>query len=55
MSQLTIEFTEEDKANAESQADRVLKVLLNGPATSSELKPVTHRFSAAVKLLRLQG
>lgn len=55
MSQRMMVFTEDDHAHAETQADRVLEVLQRGPATSTELKRVTHRFSAAIKLLRLKG
>jgi hypothetical protein len=51
MKQTSFEFEE----YAESLADRVLRRLTEGPVTKQELIKISHRFSAPIKTLRLQG
>lgn len=55
MSQLTMDFTDEEKQRAKSHADEILQLLLTGPVSSTRLLKVTHRFSACVKVLRNRG
>jgi biotin operon repressor len=55
MNQLTLEFTDEDKQRAATLADRVLNALKSGPKLSSELKEISHRFSASIRVLRERG
>lgn len=49
------EFNEARKHNARSKMQQILDRLQAGPAASSELKDVCHRFSACVHRLRQQG
>ena len=55
MNQLTLEFTEVEKARAKNNTDRILAMLQAGPSSSVDLINVTHRFSACVKNLRDRG
>jgi len=55
MIQNAFEFTDDDKQRAASNTERVLQLLKRGPAVSTDLIGVTHRFSACVRNLREQG
>lgn len=55
MSQLTMEFTDEEQQRAKSHAEEILQLLLTGPVSSTRLLKVTHRFSACIKVLRNRG
>lgn len=55
MNQLQMVFTDEEKERAENKADIILEMLQRGPVLSTELLPVTHRFSACVHMLKKRG
>lgn len=55
MSQTEFEFTEADKARAETVAERILAMLQAGPTLSTDLVGITHRFSASIRILRERG
>ncbi len=55
MSQLTLEFTDEEKKRAKSHSESILHLLEDGPVSSSRLLDVTHRFSACIKVLWDRG
>jgi hypothetical protein len=55
MTQLEMVFTDDEKVRQERKTEIILRMLMGGLVLSSELKHVTHRFSACVDLLRKRG
>lgn len=55
MSQTEFQFTEERKQRQASKRQQILEALQAGPCRSSQLKQITHRFSACVRDLRESG
>lgn len=55
MSQMSLQFTEDQRAKSRSKADEVLRLLQQGPASRNELLRLSHRFSTSIHQLREKG
>ena len=55
-SQRTLPFTDTELSRAATHANAILQILQRGgPVSSTELKQITHRFSARIHDLRERG
>lgn len=55
MPQNTFDFTDDERERANRKTEVILGMLSRGPVLSTELLPITHRFSACVHLLKKRG